>query len=97
MEDEFGRLHYSRRDVKSPMEANARLIERAASGDLDRVFGPAVAGRETKDGVKLNFTDGTWILFRKSGTEPIIRIYCESPDAARVEQMLDRAVEELGS
>ncbi|MGK2859355.1 MAG: phosphoglucomutase/phosphomannomutase family protein [Thermoanaerobaculia bacterium] len=97
MEDEFGRLHYARRDVKSPMEANRRLIDRAASGGLDGVFGLTVATRETKDGVKLNFTDGSWILFRKSGTEPILRVYCESPDAERVEQMLDRAVEELGA
>ncbi|MCM2317168.1 MAG: phosphoglucomutase/phosphomannomutase family protein, partial [Thermoanaerobaculia bacterium] len=97
MEDEFGRLHYSRRDVKSPMDANRRLIDRAASGGLDGSFGLAVAGRESKDGVKLNFVDGSWILFRKSGTEPIIRIYCESPDAGRVEQMLDRALEELGT
>lgn len=97
MEDEFGRLHYSRRDVKSPIEANKRLIDRALAGDLDRAFGLTIAGRETRDGVKLNFTDGTWILFRKSGTEPVIRIYCESPDAVRVEQMLDRAVDELGA
>ena len=97
MEDEFGRLHYSRRDVKSPMEANRRLIERAAAGEIDDVFDLVIANRESKDGVKLNFTDGSWILFRKSGTEPILRIYCESPDAGRVETMLDRAVEELGA
>jgi len=30
----------------------------------------------------MNFGDGTWILFGKSGTEPMIRIYCESPDAS---------------
>jgi len=48
-----------------------------------------------KDGVKLNYADGSWILFRKSGTEPIIRIYCESPDAGRVQEMLSAAITEL--
>ena len=43
----------------------------------------------------MNFADGSWILFRKSGTEPIIRIYCESPDRDRVQNMLDAAVREL--
>jgi len=95
MESEFGRLHYGRRDVKSPMAANERLISRALSGDLDRTFGVRVSSREDKDGVKLNFENGAWILFRKSGTEPIIRIYCESPDAAEVTSMLDVAVREL--
>jgi phosphomannomutase len=43
----------------------------------------------------MNFDDGSWILFRKSGTEPIIRIYCESPSSARVQEMLDIAIAEL--
>jgi phosphomannomutase len=95
MEQEFVALHYDRRDVHSPMEQNARLIERVKSGALDRTFGDDYAGREEKDGVKMNFADGTWLLFRKSGTEPIIRIYCESPDAERVQGMLTTALEEL--
>jgi phosphomannomutase len=34
-------------------------------------------------------------LFRKSGTEPIVRIYAESPKAARVQEMLEISVAEL--
>ncbi|HUJ16009.1 MAG TPA: phosphoglucomutase/phosphomannomutase family protein, partial [Thermoanaerobaculia bacterium] len=89
MENEFGALHYDRRDVHRPVERCEQLIERASS-----IF-PGFTSKEEKDGVKLNFADGTWILFRKSGTEPMIRIYCESPDAARVQEMLAIAVEEL--
>jgi phosphomannomutase len=95
MEDEFGALFYDRRDVHRPMEVNARLLERVRRGELDREFGPDLAGHEEKDGVKLNFKDGSWILFRKSGTEPIIRIYAESPSAGRVPEMLDIAIAQL--
>jgi phosphomannomutase len=95
MEEEFGVLYYDRRDLHRPMEQCARLIERVRAGELDAAFGPGFATREEKDGVKLNFTDGGWILFRKSGTEPMIRIYCESPDQGRVGEMLDKAVAEL--
>ena len=94
MEDEFGGLHYDRRDVHRPMEQCARLIERVRSGELNDAFG-TFAHLEEKDGVKMNFTDGGWLLFRKSGTEPIIRIYCESPDKDRVQEMLGRAILEL--
>jgi phosphomannomutase len=94
MEEEFGALHYDRRDVSRPMDQCARLIERARSGALDVAFG-AVIGKEEKDGVKLNMSDGAWILFRRSGTEPMIRIYCESPDRERVQDMLEHAVAEL--
>ncbi len=95
MEQEFGALHYDRRDVHRPMEQCARLIERVRARELDDAFGVAVANLEEKDGVKVNFTDGSWLLFRKSGTEPIIRIYCESPDAEWVQSTLARAITEL--
>jgi phosphomannomutase len=95
MEEEFGALHYDRRDLNRPMDANQRLIDRVKAGELDDVFGAGFTTREEKDGVKMNYADGSWILFRKSGTEPIIRIYCESPDAERVQTMLERAVTEL--
>ncbi|HXH38070.1 MAG TPA: hypothetical protein VNN08_05555 [Thermoanaerobaculia bacterium] len=95
MEAEFGALHYDRRDLNRPMDVCARLIDRVRAGELDSAFGPGFANREEKDGVKMNFADGSWILFRKSGTEPIIRIYCESPDAGRVGEMLGAAVREL--
>jgi phosphomannomutase len=95
MEEEFGRLHYDRRDFHRPMDRCARLIERVRAGELDALLGGGVTSREEVDGVKLNFADGSWILFRKSGTEPIIRIYCESPDEGRVQAMLDVAGREL--
>jgi phosphomannomutase len=95
MEREFGALHYDRRDLLRPMAQCARLIDRVNAGELDAAFGLAFAKREAIDGVKINFTDGSWILFRKSGTEPIIRIYCESTSAEQVRKMLDVAVTEL--
>lgn len=95
MEKEFGALHYDRRDLHRPVAQCARLIDRVRAGELDRTFGGGFASREEKDGVKMNFADGSWILFRRSGTEPIIRIYCESVSRERVAEMLDRAVEEI--
>ncbi|MBV8516287.1 MAG: phosphoglucomutase/phosphomannomutase family protein [Acidobacteria bacterium] len=95
MEKEFGALHYDRRDVHRPMEQCARLIERVRAGALDGAFGVAFARLEETDGVKMNFADGSWLLFRKSGTEPIIRLYCESPDPELVQSMLATAMREL--
>jgi len=89
MDSEFGALHYDRRDVHRPPDRCERLIARAPE-----LF-PGFTSKEGKDGLKLNFDDGTWILFRKSGTEPMIRIYCESPDAERVQEMLEVAVREI--
>jgi phosphomannomutase len=95
MEAEFGRLHYDRRDAHRPMAQCARLISRVERGELDAPLGGGVTTRENRDGVKVNFEDGSWILFRKSGTEPMIRIYAESPDEARVQALLGTALAEL--
>ncbi len=95
MEQEFGALYYDRRDVHRPMDVCGRLIDRIRRGELQTAFGPDFANLEEKDGVKMNFTDGSWILFRKSGTEPIIRIYAESPKRGRVDEMLEIGMAEL--
>ncbi|HUO84622.1 MAG TPA: phosphoglucomutase/phosphomannomutase family protein [Thermoanaerobaculia bacterium] len=95
MEEEFGFSEYDRLDVTAPIEEAERLIRRVLEGDLDEVFEVSLDRRESVDGAKLSFNDDSWILFRKSGTEPLIRIYCEAADRARVDRMLEIAVREL--
>lgn len=95
MEREFGPSRFARRDIRTSMERAGELIEEVRRGDHDSRFGSDFSARENKDGCKLVYGDGTWILFRKSGTEPLIRIYCESGDRARVDDCLARAAELL--
>lgn len=42
------------------------------------------------DGVKFLFEDGSWMLMRPSGTEPVVRIYAESEDEADLEVLLEQ-------
>ena len=44
------------------------------------------------DGTKLEFADG-WVIFRGSGTEPIVRVYCEAQSDEAVAAILKGAVE----
>ncbi len=48
-----------------------------------------ISEERTLDGFKLVFADGSWVMFRPSGTEPKTRIYCESKDP----QLLDGIVQ----
>jgi phosphomannomutase len=48
-----------------------------------------VTGIDTLDGVKLLFGADGWILARPSGTEPVLRVYCEAPTAEAVGAALD--------
>jgi len=52
-----------------------------------------VAGTRIKeviriDGTKLLLEDGSWILFRKSGTEPVVRLYGEAATEARLAEVM---------
>ncbi len=77
-----GPHHYARRDLELPerLEVMARL-EKAPP---DRLADQRVVKVDALDGLKLRLDRG-WVLFRASGTEPILRVYCEmdSPDAVR--------------
>ncbi len=46
----------------------------------------------TLDGYKIILGNGSWVMFRPSGTEPKTRIYCESKDAQEVELLLEEGV-----
>jgi phosphomannomutase/phosphoglucomutase len=43
---------------------------------------------ETMDGLKLYYPDGSWILVRPSGTEPIFRLYAEADTPQKVESLM---------
>ena len=41
------------------------------------------------DGLKLIFDDGSWVLMRPSGTEPVVRFYAESTSPTDLDQLLE--------
>lgn len=62
----------------------------------ERLAGLAVVDESRLDGVKLYLEDGSWVLVRPSGTEPLLRLYVESPDAGLVEPLIDETRRWLG-
>jgi phosphomannomutase len=69
---------------------------KAVLADPPSAFGTwRVAGTEDLDGLKLNLEKGgevaAWVLFRASGTEPLLRVYCEAPSYADVAEVLGAA------
>jgi phosphomannomutase len=54
----------------------------------ETIGGFRVLGLDTTDGYKFNLEDGGWLLIRFSGTEPIVRVYCETTSQDRVQAIL---------
>ncbi len=82
----FGPQVVRRKDIE--IVTRIEVVERLRANPPDHFGGEPVRSVETLDGVKLRFEKG-WILFRASGTEPILRIYCEMETERAVLEMLD--------
>jgi len=85
---EFGEFHFGRTDLHVEMEVGQRLLETLKQSPPATFAGLKVVSVETSDGTKLLFADDSWILFRQSGTEPMLRIYAEAAGVPRMQNLL---------
>ncbi|NCQ71483.1 MAG: phosphoglucomutase/phosphomannomutase family protein [Microcystis aeruginosa W13-16] len=70
---------YDRIDLPlANMEARDQLITALDKEPLREIAGKQVTDCNTMDGYKFRLEDGSWLLIRFSGTEPVLRLYCES-------------------
>jgi phosphomannomutase len=84
-----GAAHYDRLDLRLPdMAARTRLEARLAEAPPSDVAGAPVREVISTDGVKLRLGPSHWLMLRFSGTEPLLRLYCEAPTPARVDEVL---------
>jgi alpha-D-glucose phosphate-specific phosphoglucomutase len=72
-----GPHYYDRIDVALKPEDRAAIMARAEAARPDTVAGIKVTKRDTVDGFRFTLGDQGWLLFRFSGTEPLMRIYTE--------------------
>ena len=80
-----------------PLRTNLRLTENVKSktvarlkSDYSTFLGRRIKQMDRIDGLKMEFDDGSWVLLRLSGTEPLMRVYTE---AATIEESSRIAVE----
>ena len=71
-------------------DAQAKLPERLKA-DCKRFAGQRVASTNRIDGLKLALDDGSWVLMRPSGTEPLVRIYTEAESPAKSQKLAEEA------
>ena len=60
----------------------------AENADPSHIGGLEVTGINRLDGHKFELEDGGWLLVRFSGTEPIVRVYCETTEEERVDSII---------
>jgi len=85
---EFGPHHYARIDTRFPLEKRGTLMDFCVKHPPSRLLKSPIAQIKSYDGVKFLAEDGSWLMLRGSGTEPILRIYAEAKSAADANKLL---------
>jgi len=85
---EFGEFHFGRRDLHVPIEAGQSVVRTLRESPPLQFAGRKVQHVGTLDGSKVFLDGDSWILFRQSGTEPLLRVYCEAPSQVKVQEIL---------
>jgi phosphomannomutase len=94
--DVVGAHFYDRIDTPLPDGERAAYEKRILNADPKTIGGLKVTGLNTLDGYKFELEDGGWLLIRFSGTEPIVRVYCETLEEGRVEAILQDGLDIVG-
>jgi phosphoglucomutase len=74
--------------VKLDPAISARVKQKIAA-DVHEFHGRRVVEQNRVDGLKLLFGDGSWVLMRPSGTEPVVRFYAESTSSTDLDKLLE--------
>ncbi|HZW96006.1 MAG TPA: phosphoglucomutase/phosphomannomutase family protein [Candidatus Eremiobacteraceae bacterium] len=98
LQREFGPHYYGRRDLHVAEELKQNAIQRARAEETQSLGRYRVLRKENLDGIKFFLdapTNGNgaeaWILFRASGTEPLLRAYAEASSPELVTEILTAA------
>ncbi len=92
---DFPRYHQVKKNVAVAEERKDEAFARARA----RLLKTMTEGRSrdiTVDGFKRVYDDNSWLLFRKSGTEPLIRVYSDAPTKERAEELAAKGEALLG-
>jgi phosphomannomutase len=98
LQREYGPHYYGRRDLHITEDLKQSAIQRAKSDQTNHLGRYSIKTKEGLDGVKFFLdapTNGNgavpWVLFRMSGTEPLLRVYSEAASPELVSDILTTA------
>ncbi|MBM4157966.1 MAG: phosphoglucomutase/phosphomannomutase family protein [Ignavibacteria bacterium] len=96
LNDEFGEYFYKRIDVHTTEEKKNETMQKCRSLKAgDQIGGKIIESIDDLDGFKY-FYDNGWITIRPSGTEPLLRFYCETKGFNETLKILETTIKNFG-
>lgn len=87
---ETGPFYMTRLNLHLDPKTQARLMAKLKR-DVTTFDSQGVAKIDRTDGLKIIREDGSWVLMRPSGTEPVVRVYCEAFDHDELSRLVEAA------
>jgi alpha-D-glucose phosphate-specific phosphoglucomutase len=91
VDKKYGRFYYKRLDLKYDRTKKKKVMQAISPKNIKKIIGIDVKIVISTDGIKYILKDSSWLLFRFSGTEPILRIYAESNSAKKTAKIINFA------
>ncbi len=89
--DEFGIHSTYRNDLHTEESKKQAMMAAAKAKKITEIAGKKVVEWDMLDGVKHILEDGSWLMVRPSGTEPLLRIYSEAGSAEGAIKLVETA------
>jgi alpha-D-glucose phosphate-specific phosphoglucomutase len=86
---EFGEYHYGRVDLDVTPDQKQKAVAYFSSEKTTTLLDWPIVRRENMDGIKVYLGDIGWLLVRPSGTENLLRVYCETSKQETTQRVLD--------
>jgi phosphomannomutase len=86
--EQIGPHFYDRIDLTYDKDQREAVLQKMEQAYPDQLAGLKVTGKVTTDGYRFDLEDGGWLIVRFSGTEPLLRIYCETTHGERTGDLL---------
>jgi len=72
------------------------MLARISAAAVEKIGGQKIVSIDTRDGFRYKLADGSWLLVRFSGTEPLVRIYAECVSTKEVQKLIQYGQEMVG-
>lgn len=93
---EYGAIHMEERDYRLTPQRKEEVFYTVMEEKLLPIMDEPIRDVSYLDGCKVYFEDGGWIIARFSGTEPLLRIFCEMQNADAAKKMCEKFETFLG-
>ncbi len=90
IQEKFGPSFYRRIDIKFPNQSEKEILEKNIKNNIpSNICGYNIENISNIDGIKLRMDNNFWLLFRFSGTEQLLRLYCEAKSKNDLNEVLE--------